>query len=86
MLSYLETVAIEQTVEDEPFRLPIQWVNRPNPDFRGFAGLVASGRIRPGDRVRVLPSGLETSVARIVTMDGELDEEIGRASCRERVL
>jgi sulfate adenylyltransferase large subunit len=76
LLSYLETVAIEQTAEDEPFRLPIQWVNRPNPDFRGFAGLVASGRIRPGDRVRVLPSGLETSVARIVTMDGELDEAV----------
>jgi sulfate adenylyltransferase large subunit len=80
LLSYLETVEIEQTAEDEPFRLPIQWVNRPNPDFRGFAGLVASGRIRPGDRVRILPSGLETSVARIVTMDGELDEAVAGQS------
>ncbi|WP_445503396.1 sulfate adenylyltransferase subunit CysN [Microvirga sp. G4-2] len=74
LLSYLETVEIEQTAEEEPFRMPVQWVNRPNPDFRGFAGLVASGSIRPGDRVRILPSGVETSVARIVTMDRDLDE------------
>ncbi len=74
LLSYLETVEIEQVAEEKPFRMPVQWVNRPNPDFRGFAGLVASGRIRPGDRVRILPSGVETSVARIVTLDQDLDQ------------
>jgi sulfate adenylyltransferase large subunit len=74
LLSYLETVEIEQAAEEKPFRMPVQWVNRPNPDFRGFAGLVASGRIRPGDRVRILPSGVETSVARIVTLDQDLDQ------------
>ncbi|PVE23859.1 sulfate adenylyltransferase subunit CysN [Microvirga sp. KLBC 81] len=73
LLSYLETVEVEQAAEAEPFRMPVQWVNRPNPDFRGFAGLVTSGAIKPGDRVRVLPSGVETSVAQIVTMDRQLD-------------
>ncbi len=70
LLSYLETVEVEQKADAEPFRMPVQWVNRPNPEFRGFAGFVTSGRVRSGDRVRILPSGLETSVAQIVTMDG----------------
>ena len=54
-------------------RLPVQWVNRPDLDFRGFAGQIASGSVRPGDRIRVLPSGKESKVARIVTYDGDLD-------------
>jgi sulfate adenylyltransferase large subunit len=74
LLSYLETVEIERVAEEQPFRMPVQWVNRPSPDFRGFAGQVASGRIKPGDRVRILPSGVETFVARIVTMDRDLDK------------
>src|SRR5262249_17725259 len=53
------------------FRLPVQWVNRPNLDFRGFAGTIASGQIAPGDRVVALPSGIETTVARVVTYDRE---------------
>jgi sulfate adenylyltransferase large subunit len=80
LLSYLETVEVEQKAEAEPFRMPVQWVNRPSPDFRGFAGFVTSGRVRSGDRVRILPSGLETSVAQIVTMDGELNEAVAGQS------
>ena len=56
-----------------PFRLPVQWVNRPDLDFRGFAGTIAGGVVRPGDRVGVYPSGRETTVERIVTYDGDLD-------------
>ena len=58
----------------KPFRMPVQWVNRPNLDFRGYAGQIAGGRIRAGDPVRLLPSGRTTTVARIVTMGGDLDE------------
>jgi bifunctional enzyme CysN/CysC len=76
LMGYLETVEIEDVSKQRPFRLPVQWVNRPNLDFRGFAGTVASGEVRPGDRVRVLPSGRESTVARIVTMDGDLDRAI----------
>jgi sulfate adenylyltransferase large subunit len=80
LLSYLETVEVEQKADAEPFRMPVQWVNRPNPEFRGFAGFVTSGRVRSGDRVRILPSGQETSVAQIVTMDGELNEAVAGQS------
>jgi bifunctional enzyme CysN/CysC len=50
----------------------VQWVNRPNLDFRGFAGTIASGSIKPGDRIRAQPSGRESTVTRIVTADGDL--------------
>ena len=73
LMGYLETVdpgARQQS--GEPFRLPVQWVNRPNLDFRGFAGTVSSGTVKPGDRIRVQPSGRESRVARIVTADGDL--------------
>ncbi len=74
LLEYLETVATpEESRQLAPFRLPVQWVNRPALDFRGFAGTVLSGSVRPGDRVRVLPSGHTTAVSRIVTADGDLD-------------
>ncbi len=74
LMGFLETVEInEDRLQDQPFRLPVQWVNRPNLDFRGFAGTIASGIIRPGERVRVLPSGLESTVERIVTFNGDLD-------------
>jgi bifunctional enzyme CysN/CysC len=72
LMGYLETVEIEDQIRHAPFRLPVQWVNRPNLDFRGFAGTIVSGSVRPGDRVRVLPSGRESKVARLVTMDGDL--------------
>ncbi|HEX2136775.1 MAG TPA: sulfate adenylyltransferase subunit CysN [Microvirga sp.] len=80
LLSHLETVEVEKTAKVEPFRMPVQWVNRPNPDFRGFAGLVTSGEIAPGARVRVLPSGAETTIARIVTLDGDLDAAVAGQS------
>jgi bifunctional enzyme CysN/CysC len=73
LMGYLETVNIgESPQHDAPFRLPVQWVNRPHLDFRGFCGTVSSGSIKPGDRVRVQPSGRESRVARIVTANGDL--------------
>jgi len=72
LMQHLETVEIEQDLRHRAFRLPVQWVNRPNLDFRGFAGTVASGTVKPGDRVRVLPSGRESTVARVVTFNGDL--------------
>ena len=72
LLEHLETVDVESRAAEGPFRLPVQWVNRPNLDFRGYSGTVASGRIHPGDRVVVAQSGKESTVARIVTADGDL--------------
>jgi bifunctional enzyme CysN/CysC len=72
LLAYLETVDIAVSGQSAPFRLCVQWVSRPDQNFRGFAGFVSSGEIRPGDRVRALPSGRESHVARIVTYDGDL--------------
>jgi bifunctional enzyme CysN/CysC len=71
-LSHLETVDVEDAAATRPFRLPVQWVNRPTADFRGFAGRIVSGAVHPGDRIRVLPSGRESTIARIVTADGDL--------------
>jgi bifunctional enzyme CysN/CysC len=73
LLRYLETVPVDaDRLQDGPFRMPVQWVNRPNGDFRGYSGTIAGGQIGPGDRVCVLPSGRETTVSRIVTYDGDL--------------
>ena len=73
LLAHLESVEIDSTAAQlRPFRMPVQWVNRPNPDFRGFAGLVTDGQIRPGDSIRVLPSGRTTTVSRIVTSGADL--------------
>jgi bifunctional enzyme CysN/CysC len=67
LMGFLETTEVDETrLQAHPFRLPVQWVNRPNLDFRGFCGLIASGSIRPGERIRVQPSGRESTVARIV--------------------
>ncbi len=73
LLDLLETVAVDDDLASKPFRMWVQWVNRPHLDFRGFSGRITAGTVRPGDRVRVLPSGTESRVARIVTMDGDLD-------------
>ena len=73
LLTHLEELDVGSPDADGPFRLAVQWVNRPAADFRGFAGLVSGGPVRPGDRVVVLPSGERTRVARIVTFDGDLD-------------
>lgn len=77
LLNYIETVEIDANrMPSQAFRLPVQWVNRPNLDFRGFCGTVVSGSIQVGDRVRVVPSGSESNIARIVTHDGDLDRAI----------
>ena len=81
LIEHLETVEVDAAVlQRAPFRLPVQWVNRPNLDFRGFAGLIAGGIVRPGDAVRVLPSGTTTTVARIVTFDGDLERAVAGQS------
>ncbi len=72
LLAFLETVDVEDRAE-RPFRFPIQWVNRPDADFRGLAGSLASGRIAKGDEIAVAASGKTARIARIVSMDGELD-------------
>jgi bifunctional enzyme CysN/CysC len=74
LIAALEAIEVADDLHAGPFRMPVQWVNRPSPDFRGFSGQIAGGRIRPGDGVRVLPSGRESTVARIVTVDGDLGE------------
>jgi bifunctional enzyme CysN/CysC len=81
LLQHLESIPVdEERRAAGPFRLPVQWINRPDADFRGFAGMIAGGRVRPGDRVRVLPSGRTSAVARIVTADGDLAEAVAGQS------
>ena len=80
LLGYLEGVDVEAEETSLPFRMPVQWVNRPDLDFRGYAGRVAGGIVRPGDDVRVLPSGKQSKIARIVTMDSDLDEGVSGQS------
>ena len=74
LMDHLEDVPLGSDVaEDEPFRMAVQWVNRPDQHFRGFAGMINEGVVRPGDPVRVLPSGKTSTVARIVSFDGDMD-------------
>ena len=80
LMSYLETVEIEDDLQTKPFRLPVQWVNRPNQNFRGFAGTIASGGVRVGDAIRALPSGRQSRVARIVAYDGDLEQGVAGQS------
>lgn len=81
LISALEEAPINTArMEEAKFRMPVQWVNRPNLDFRGFSGQVASGRIHPGDAVRVLPSGKTSTVKEVVTFDGNLDEAVAGQS------
>ncbi len=80
LLGHLEDLEVGRTPAAAPFRLPVQWVNRPNPDFRGFAGQIAGGTVRTGDRVRVLPSGRESTVARIITAGSERDAALAGES------
>lgn len=81
LMGYLETVEVDdERRQRTPFRMPVQWVNRPNLDFRGFSGQLASGIIKPGEKVRVLPSGKESTIARIVTQDGDLQQAVAGQS------
>jgi len=81
LINALEEAPINTArMEEAKFRMPVQWVNRPNLDFRGFSGQVASGRIHPGDAVRVLPSGKTSTVKEVVTFDGNLDEAVAGQS------
>ena len=80
LIEWLEAVTIDDAEASEALRMPVQWVNRPSHDFRGFAGQIAAGRVRPGDEVRILPSGRRASVARVVTADGDLDEGVAGQS------
>ncbi len=81
LMGYLETVEVDdELMQASPFRMAVQWVNRPNLDFRGFSGQIASGVLRPGDKVRALPSGRESHVARIYTHDGDLDQAVAGQS------
>ncbi|WP_369059982.1 sulfate adenylyltransferase subunit CysN [Caulobacter sp. 73W] len=80
LMQWLEAVEVEDDLRDRQFRMPVQWVNRPNLDFRGFSGQIAAGSVRPGDRVKVLPSGRETTVSRIVTLPGDLDVAVAGQS------
>ena len=73
LMAHLETVAVGDDLDSRPFRLPVQWVNRPDQNFRGFSGTIVSGTVRPGDAIKVLPSARVSTVERIVTYDGDLD-------------
>ena len=74
LMGHLETVPVGDDAKTKPFRLPVQWVNRPDQNFRGFAGTIASGTVKTGDKVKILPSGKQSTVMRIVTQDGDLAE------------
>ncbi|RJF90864.1 sulfate adenylyltransferase subunit CysN [Sphingomonas cavernae] len=93
LIAHLESVEIDNVSDQaKPFRMPVQWVNRPNLDFRGFSGLIASGSVKPGDAIRVLPSGKTSTISKVVTMpgkagpasgtggDGDLDEAVAGQS------
>ena len=81
LIEHLETVELANTAAQErSFRMPVQWVNRPNLDFRGFAGLITDGTIKPGDKVRIVPAGKTSAVKSIETFDGPLDEGVAGQS------
>mgnify|MGYP001288039321 CR=1 FL=1 len=80
LMDYLENVPVGDHRLNAAFRMPVQWVNRPNLDFRGFSGQIASGTVKPGDRVKSMPSGKQSTVERIVTADGDLSEAIAGQS------
>ncbi|SFU65108.1 sulfate adenylyltransferase subunit CysN [Halomonas korlensis] len=81
LMAYLETVEVDdERLQRNPFRMPVQWVNRPNLDFRGFTGMVSSGTVKPGDAIRVQPSGKSSRVARIYTYDGDLEMAVAGQS------
>ncbi|HEY9233711.1 MAG TPA: sulfate adenylyltransferase subunit CysN [Phenylobacterium sp.] len=80
LMPLLETLPVEDDQREKPFRMAVQWVNRPNLDFRGFSGFISSGTIRPGDKIKALPSGRESTVERIVTFRQDLDVAVAGQS------
>ena len=80
LMALLEQLPVGDDAAAGRFRMPVQWVNRPGPDFRGFAGLIAAGSVAPGDAVKVLPGGAASRVARLVTADGDLDRAVAGQS------
>ncbi len=81
LMAHLETVALDnESDQTKPLRMAVQWVNRPNLDFRGFSGQIATGSIKPGDAIRVLPSGKTATISKIVAMSGDLDEAVAGQS------
>jgi len=80
LMEHLETVDVQDPTQDQPFRLPVQWVNRPNLDFRGFSGQICGGYVRPGDKIKVMPSARESTVKSVVTMDGDLEQAVAGQS------
>ncbi len=80
LLEHLETIDITSAETHKPARMPVQWVCRPDQTFRGFAGVMTAGMLQPGDQVKILPSGRESQVKRIVTMDGDLDAAVAGQS------
>lgn len=80
LMPLLESLPVEDDQREKPFRMPVQWVNRPNLDFRGFSGLISSGTVRPGDKIKALPSGRESVIDRIVTFRGDLAEAVAGQS------
>ena len=80
LIEYLETVPLNTVKSDTPFSMPVQWVNRPNLDFRGFAGQVATGALNVGDPIKVLPSGAISSVKSIITFENELTHAVSGES------
>ena len=69
-MQYLENIEVENQRKQTPFRMPVQWVNRPNSSFRGFTGLIASGETKVGDKIRLHPGGNESTIESIITWDG----------------
>jgi bifunctional enzyme CysN/CysC len=81
LMTYLETVDLDADADQtKPFRMAVQWVNRPNLDFRGFSGQIASGTIKPGDSIRVLPSGKTSTISKIVTFEGNVEQAVAGQS------
>ncbi|MCC6920806.1 MAG: sulfate adenylyltransferase subunit CysN [Alphaproteobacteria bacterium] len=80
LMGLLEVLPVEDDLAAKPFRMPVQWVNRPNLDFRGFSGLVATGTVKRGDQIRALPSARTSTVERIVTKDGDLEQAVAGQS------
>tara|TARA_R110002049_G_scaffold177156_3_gene344245 strand:- start:621 stop:2018 length:1398 start_codon:yes stop_codon:yes gene_type:complete len=81
LMAHLETVNLDlDASQSKPLRMPVQWVNRPNLDFRGFSGQIATGTVKPGDEIRVLPSGKTSTISKIVTLGGNLEEAVAGQS------